>query len=113
MPSGNPGRPRPNRRGKQHKVHRPYTRKLRAHEAPDTARQIGSRVASQGARLNALEREVCELIAKGHSDRDIAQILTMHPAAVVKIDVVIRRKLGAVSREDVGGLLERERPNVQ
>lgn len=103
MPTGNPGQPRPERRGERHKssARMPRTRDHIAGSAP-TVNLASPRV------LNDLEHQVARLIADGRGDREIAQVLRMHPADVVKVDLRIRLKFGISSRGQVAVAMRTE-----
>ncbi len=55
--------------------------------------------------LDPQEFEIAVLVADGYGDRHIAGLLWLRPAEVLAIDLRIRHKLGARSREDVRRLL--------
>ncbi|GAA2740878.1 ATP-binding protein [Kitasatospora cinereorecta] len=78
-----------------------------------TLRELGQRRPaargrpSYGTELSPREREVAELIARGATNREIAQALVLSPRTVEQHAAQVLRKLGVV-RKDVGEALDRE-----
>ena len=86
-------------------------------EAARELRGLGRRVARAGARgggegvasLSEREREIADLVADGHTNREIAATLFLSEKTIETHLSKVFRKLGVRSRTAVAGIVERER----
>jgi DNA-binding CsgD family transcriptional regulator len=80
---------------------------MMATDTPQACSACASRIATSAARLTARETEVLLWVARGKTNRDIAEILGMSPRTVNKHLEQVFEKLGVETRTAAAAAAQR------